>query len=311
LIALGHHVRACGLDIAQTDHTWSGVEIALWDLLGKHHEQPVYRLLGYSQAFPKTPYASQLFGDTAEQTYGKACEARKAGFRAVKFGWGPYGRADVEADTRHVVAAREGLGPDALLLIDAGTIWRDDVVAAAARLEALESQHVTWLEEPFVGEALDAYRDLAKRCRSVRLAGGEGASNYYAARHLIDYGHIGFVQIDTGRIGGIAPAKAVADYAASRGVTYVNHTFTTQLALAASLAPYAGTASAELCEYPVEPSTLARELTNVALPVVDNQVHLPDAPGLGVEVSEEAIRRYLVDVEIKVAGQIRYRTPSV
>jgi L-alanine-DL-glutamate epimerase-like enolase superfamily enzyme len=132
------------------------------------------------------------------------------------------------------------------------------------------------------------------------------------AQHLIDHAHLGFVQIDTGRIGGISTAHEVAQYAAARGVTYVNHTFTTHLALSASLQPFAGLAEAELCEYPVEASPLARDLTLETLPVgADGLVRVPDAPGLGVRVNLDTVRRYLVDTEIKVAGRVLYRTPGV
>ena len=110
ILKLGDEVRSRGLDIAQTDHTWSGVEIALWDLLGKKRDAPVYELLGYQHAYPKTPYASQLFGSDAEETFRKARVSREQGFRAVKFGWAGYGQSNVEADREHVEAAREGLG---------------------------------------------------------------------------------------------------------------------------------------------------------------------------------------------------------
>jgi L-alanine-DL-glutamate epimerase-like enolase superfamily enzyme len=311
IISLGHHVRADGLDIAQTHHTWSGVEIALWDLLGKQRQVPVYQLLGFEQAFPKVPYASQLFGAVPQETFAKAQRARRDGFHAVKFGWGPYGRSSVQADREQVEAARAGLGDDATLLVDAGTVWRDDVEQAAQRLAALEANNVVWLEEPFVGEATYAYESLARRCRRLRLAGGEGAATFHAARHLIDHGRLGFVQIDAGRIGGIGPAKAVADYATARGVTFVNHTFTTYLALAASLAPFAGIESASLCEYPVEPSPLAAELTTDKLLPQSGRISLPERPGLGVEPSLETMARYLIDVQIKVGGQTLYQTPDV
>jgi len=71
-------------------------------------------------------------------------------------------------------------------------------------------------------------------------AGGEAAHNDHMARHLINCAGVGFIQIDTGRIGGIGPAKQFADYAVARGVMFVNHTFTSHLALSASLQPYAG-----------------------------------------------------------------------
>jgi L-alanine-DL-glutamate epimerase-like enolase superfamily enzyme len=312
ILRINQSARALGLDIAQTDHTLSGVDIALWDLLGNARQQPVHKLLGYPRAYPKTPYASQLFGDTPQQTLEKANQSRADGFRAVKFGWGPYGRGSVETDRDHVMAAREGLGGDATLLIDAGTVWYDDVERASLRLAALEDARATWLEEPFVGGALEAYRSLAAQCRTVKLAGGEGAHNFFEARHLIDHGRVAFIQIDAGRIGGITSAKQVADYACARGVTYVNHTFTTHLALSASLQPFAGLADHVICEYPVEATELARTLTRTTLERnAEGQVELPDAPGLGIEPDLRTIKRYLVDVKIVVAGRTLYQTPSV
>jgi L-alanine-DL-glutamate epimerase-like enolase superfamily enzyme len=298
------------MDLLQAPHTWSGVEIALWDLLGKAREEPVWRLLGYRECFPKLPYASQLFGETPEQTYELAAAARKQDFRAVKFGWGPIGRGDLETDVAHFSAAREGLGKDALLMVDVGQIFGDNVEAAAARLPTLEQIGAVWLEEPFHTSALDAYASLARKGH-VKLAGGEGAHNFYMAQHLIDYGRVGFIQIDCGRIGGIGPAKRVADYAASKFVTFVNHTFTSHLALSASLQPYAGRRADEICEYPFAPKLLARELTaNHLERGHDGYVAVPDAPGLGIEVNTEAAKRYLIDAEIKVNGKILFATSN-
>ena len=300
------------MDLLQAPHTWSGVEMALWDLLGKMRGEPVWRLLGYKRAERKLPYASQLFGDTPQDTLERGRAARAQGFAAVKFGWGPIGRADAAQDAAHFAAAREGMGPDAVLLVDVGQIWGEDVEAAAARLPALEAARALWVEEPFHTSALSAYAALSRRSGTVKVAGGEGAHNAAMAKHLIDYGEVGFIQIDTGRIGGIGPAKAVADYAATRGVTYVNHTFTSHLALSASLQPYAGLAAHRLCEYPFAPKPLSLDF--VATPVrpdASGEVAAPDAPGLGIEVSAEGMRKYLVDVEIRVGGALLYRTPSV
>jgi L-alanine-DL-glutamate epimerase-like enolase superfamily enzyme len=104
------------------------------------------------------------------------------------------------ADAAHVYAAREGLGADGILLIDAGTVWIDDVAKAHARLTALQDCHVTWLEEPFVSGALKSYAALSRLAAPVKLAGGEGCHTFYMARHMIDYAGLGYVQIDTGRI---------------------------------------------------------------------------------------------------------------
>ena len=140
------------------------------------------------------------------------------------------------------MAAREGIGPDGILLIDAGTVWGDDVDARrrSASQALMKDCHATWLEEPFVSDAFEPHPALARRCAPVKLAGGEGSHNSYMAQHMIDHARVGFIQIDAGRIGGITVGQAVADYARGKGVTYVNHTFTSHLALSASLQPFAG-----------------------------------------------------------------------
>jgi len=300
------------MDLLQAAHTFSGVEMAMWDLLGRARGEPVWRLLGYTASCGKVPYASQLFGDTPQETLELGRRARAAGFRAVKYGWGPIGRGTPAEDADHLAAARQGIGQDGILLVDVGQIFGEDVDRALARLPALESAGATWLEEPFHASALEAYGQLAARSPKVKLAGGEGAHNVFMARHLIDYGKVGYIQIDCGRIGGIGPAKIIADYAAARGVTYVNHTFTSHLALSASLQPYAGLDGDRICEYPVSPKSLAVDITSNHLkPDANGEVRAPDGPGLGMTVSADALRRYKVDVEIRVGGKVLYETPKV
>lgn len=305
-------VRSNSFDLLQADHTLSGIDIALWDLLGRRLGEPVYRLLGFDTAHPKVAYASQLFGDDPQATFRTARSLAGKGFQAAKFGWGPYGHGDVQTDAEHVRAASEGIGPGAILLVDAGTVWGDDVAAAAARLPALEAAGTVWLEEPFESGALAAYHALSQRSPRVRLAGGEGCHNVHQARNMIDHAGLGFVQIDTGRIGGISAAHKVALYARDRGVQFVNHTFTTSLALSASVQPYAGLSDHVYCEFPFAPSALARELT--ALPIVPDSlglIRLPDGPGLGIVPDPAAILRYQVDYELRVAGRVLAASPSL
>jgi L-alanine-DL-glutamate epimerase-like enolase superfamily enzyme len=131
------------------------------------------------------------------------------------------------------------------------------------------------------------------------------------AEHLIDFGGVGFVQIDCGRIGGLGPATDVARYAAERGVTYINHTFTSNLALSASLQPYAGLEDHRICEYPTGLTQLALDLTRTRIaPDADGLIHLPDAPGLGVEINPEALEKYRVEVEIRVNGRAVFPPPA-
>jgi L-alanine-DL-glutamate epimerase-like enolase superfamily enzyme len=129
---------------------------------------------------------------------------------------------------------------------------------------------------------------------------------------MIDYAGIGYVQIDAGRIGGLSVAKRVADYAHARGVTYVNHTFTSHLQLSASLQPFAGLEHDVIAEYPVEPKRLAIDLTTNHIELDgDGFIHVPDAPGLGMTVNVAGLKDYLVDAEIRVNGRVLYRTPSL
>ncbi len=297
-------VRTQSFDLLQADHTLSGVDIALWDLLGKKLGEPVWKLLGYERAFPKVPYASQLFGSDPQETLRAGQKVARAGFRAGKFGWGPYGHGSPVIDAEHVRAAREGLGPDILLLVDAGTVWGDDVDAAAERLPALAQCGATWLEEPFVSGALGAYQQLANRSGAVKLAGGEGCHTLHQALNMIDYAGLGYVQIDAGRIGGITTATQVAKFAHGRSVQFVNHTFTTHLALSASLQAYAGVEGDTLCEYPFEPSALACDFTDTKLaPDAAGKIRVPESAGLGIEPDLTALGKYLVEVEIKIGGQ--------
>ncbi|MDP1731445.1 MAG: mandelate racemase/muconate lactonizing enzyme family protein [Devosia sp.] len=299
------------MDLLQAAHTWSGIEMAMWDLLGKARGVPAWKLLGYERSYPKVPYASVLFGETADVTLARAKAIRDDGFRAAKFGWAPFG-SSLEGDIAQLDAVREGLGPDGLLLIDAGQIFGEDVDAAALRLDAMERNRVTFFEEPFHGSAYLAYGGLGQRAKTVRTAGGESAHNRHMAEHLIDFGKVGYIQIDCGRIGGLGPAKQVADYAVKRGVTYINHTFTSNLALSASLQPFAGLRDHAICEYPTTLRQLAVDLTTSHLVRDANgEIGAPDAPGLGIEINPAALELYKVDVEIIVNGKSIFRSKAI
>jgi L-alanine-DL-glutamate epimerase-like enolase superfamily enzyme len=309
---IGALVRSYSLDLLQAPHTFSGIDIAMWDLLGKRIGKPVYQLLGYPAAYLKTPYASMLFGDDPAQTLRKGRHVRKQGFLAAKFGWGLFGTGTAKMDEDQLRAAREGLGEDGVLLVDAGTVWVDDVSAALERARALRDCRVGWLEEPFVSGALHTYRELATSSQGIRLAAGEGCHDYYTAKNMIDGAGLSFIQIDTGRVGGITTAKRIVEYAQARHVVYVNHTFTSHLALSASLQPYAGIQEYHLCEYPVEPQPLAMELTKEhLLPDANGHIQIPNEPGLGVEPNLNALQKYLVKVSILINDKTAYQTPSL
>ena len=309
---IGNSVRANSMDLLQADHTLSGIDIALWDLLGRRLSEPVWKLLGYEKCFGKMPYASVLFGDTANETFLKAQTIAGQGFRAAKFGWGKFGLTSVDDDQDQLNAARQGLGKDGILLVDAGTVWNTDVDAARSRLKGLKEVRATWLEEPFVSGALSEYHALSMDSAPVGVAGGEGCHNFHMAKQMIDLAGLKYIQIDAGRIGGITIAKDVADYAARKGVTYVNHTFTSNLALSASLQSYAGLESHLICEFPTELKLLAMAMTkNHIVPDENGMLNVPDSPGLGIEPDLKGIAPYLVEAEIRVRGKQIYTTPPL
>jgi len=298
--------------LLQSDLLISGIEIAMWDCLGRAKSEPIWRLLGYEKSYPKLPYASVLFGDTAQETKQKALAMKQAGFKAVKFGWGPFGTTTVQADAEHIFAARDGIGDDGYLMIDAGTVFKEDVEAAAARLPALHEANVYWYEEPFDGYAISSYAQLSARTPKVALAGGEGAHNAYQGKQLIDDGKVGFIQIDAGYVGGISNAYQIAQYANKKGVKYVNHTFTSQSALSSSLQSFAGLAESDISEYPMEPKLLCQELTTNRIELDKNgMISAPDKPGTGMDINLDAVKKYLVQTQIQVGGKTLYRTPSV
>jgi L-alanine-DL-glutamate epimerase-like enolase superfamily enzyme len=298
--------------LLQSDLLISGIEIAMWDCLGRAKSEPIWRLLGYEKSYPKLPYASVLFGDTAQETKQKALAMKQAGFKAVKFGWGPFGTTTVQADAEHIFAARDGIGDDGYLMIDAGTVFKEDVEAAAARLPALHEANVYWYEEPFDGYAISSYAQLSARTPEVALAGGEGAHNAYQGKQLIDDGKVGFIQIDAGYVGGISNAYQIAQYANKKGVKYVNHTFTSQSALSSSLQSFAGLAESDISEYPMEPKLLCQELTTNRIELDKNgMISAPDKPGTGMDINLDAVKKYLVQTQIQVGGKTLYTTPSV
>jgi L-alanine-DL-glutamate epimerase-like enolase superfamily enzyme len=308
------HAKALrnGSDIQQIDHAYSGADIALWDVVGKSLGQPVYRLLGGKKAFPKKPYASVLFGDTPEETLKVAQGIQSQGFLAAKFGWGPLGKKDAEWDVALVRAAREGLGPKAELMVDAGWAWGRDVDAVMDRARRFSSYRVTWLEEPLFPDAISEYGELARRSPAVPIAAGENAATLRAAENYIEQGGLSFVQIDAGRIGGITIARKVVERAAAKGITYVNHTFKSRLSVASALHAFADVEGFRYLEYPNGGSSLAETL---AAGTCDRDaqglVSLTEAPGLGVKMNLDCVRKYAAPVRIDVSGKTLFSSVDV
>jgi L-alanine-DL-glutamate epimerase-like enolase superfamily enzyme len=268
----------------------SGVEIALWDLFGQATGRPVYQLLGGGFRKRFRAYASILFGDTPAETEGRARCLAAQGYRAVKFGWGPLGQSEA-GDLAQVRAARQGLGPDVELMVDAGLCW--DTATALRRARQFETFGLTWLEEPLHPDNLAGYGRLSA-ASPVRIAAGEEVCDVGEFVRLMDEGGIDVAQVDVTRVGGLARAKRIGWAAAERQRLCVNHSYKTGVNIAASLHFVASLPNTHYFEYCVEQNPLRQTLTRQRFPVVDGDISVPEGPGLGVELDEEVVARYRV-----------------
>jgi L-alanine-DL-glutamate epimerase-like enolase superfamily enzyme len=266
----------------------SGIEIALWDIVGKATGRPVCQLLGGAFRKRFRAYASILFGDTPAETerIGKGLSDR--GFRAVKFGWGPMGESE-ESDMAHVRAAREGVGPDVELMIDAGLCW--DTATAIRRARQFEPFRLTWLEEPLHPDNVKGYARLSAQS-PIRIAAGEEVCDIKEFQHLMDTGGIDVVQVDVTRVGGLARSKRIGWDSVERHRLCVNHSYKTGVNIAASLHFVAALPNTRYFEYCVEPGALRQTLTKQRFPVLDGDIAVPEEPGLGVELDEAVVAKY-------------------
>ncbi len=268
----------------------SGIEIALWDVVGKATGRPVYQLLGGGFRKSFRAYASILFGDTPDETRRIGTALARQGFRAVKFGWGPMGQGEA-SDIAHVRAAREGIGPDLELMVDAGLCW--DTATAIRRAQQFEPFNLTWLEEPLHPDNLAGYARLSARA-PMRIAAGEEICDVKEFQTMMDTGGIDVAQVDVTRVGGLARSKRIGWDSVERHRLCVNHSYKTGVNIAASLHFVAALPNTHYFEYCVEQGALRQTLTRQRFPVVDGEVRVPEEPGLGIELDEEVVARYRV-----------------
>ncbi|HAB14503.1 MAG TPA: mandelate racemase/muconate lactonizing enzyme family protein, partial [Planctomycetaceae bacterium] len=254
----------------------AAVDMALWDLAGKHYNAPIHQLLGGKQHDEIRAYASILFGADGNETAEIGRRWVEAGYTAVKFGWEPMGTSEaVDIDLAH--GAREGLGDDAALLIDAGCVW--DARTALRRAEAFAEFDVEWLEEPLHQADVDGYAWLRDRS-PVPIAAGEGECGRESFRPLIDRHALDVYQVDLSR-NGFTDAAYVRDRVEEIGARLCNHCYTSPITVAASAHWLSTCRDAFLIEDCVEDEPLRNELTLERVQAVDGMISVPDGPGLG------------------------------
>jgi L-alanine-DL-glutamate epimerase-like enolase superfamily enzyme len=272
-----------------TRHAMSGVDMALWDLRGQAAGKPVRRLLRPNAADHIPCYASVLWPERPEQVRESAAGFLAQGYRAVKYGWGPMGK-DAALDEELVAAARQALGPQVALMVDAGRAW--DADTALGRAEAFARYSIAWLEEPLHPYDFAGHGRLCA-ASPVPIAGGEFLTLNEEYERLLGEGRIQVVQPDLGRVGGISWGQRLATLANQHRCRPVPHAYGTGVLLAAS-AQWAAALEEPLTEYTRAPSPLARDLARHTTRFEEGMLKLSDAPGLGVELDESVVAKYQV-----------------
>jgi L-rhamnonate dehydratase len=268
----------------------SGIDIALWDIAGKAYGQPVYKLLGGGFRKQLRAYASILFGDRPEETYTIGRRFIDQGFTAVKFGWGPLGQSET-SDIAHIAAARRGVGDDAEFMIDAGLAY--DTATAIRRAHQFAEYRPYWFEEALHPDDYEGYTRLAANS-PIRIAAGEQDVTLEGFQRLLDCG-LDVIQPDVARVGGLTNMRRIGRLAAERHRLCVNHSYKTGVSVAASLHALAALPNSYWLEYCVEESPLRQLLTKQRFPLQDDgMVAVPEEPGLGVDLDEEILQKYLV-----------------
>ncbi len=278
-------------------HAISGIDIALWDILGKATGMSVGRLLGGVYRNRVQPYCSLLM-EEPKAMYDVIASFRAKGFTAFKIGWGPFGRGlDTKLDEAIVRAAREAAGEKSRLFVDAGAsdaLWPLGFKWAKRTAEMLKDYDVGWFEEPVKPDAIEEYAEL-RRCSPVPIAGCEVLTRRQAFIPWLTRGAVDIVQPDVTKVGGISEQRRIAWMAYDFGVKYVGHGWNTALGVAADLQMAAAFPDVDLVEFIGGSAYVDGILAEPFVLDRDGWLSIPDRPGLGIEIDRAKLGRYTPD----------------
>jgi L-rhamnonate dehydratase len=273
-------------------HVMSGIDMAIWDIKGKATGKPVHKLLGGSYVDKVRPYASALMPDTKDEVKRMTEKYSSMGYTAIKYGWGPLGY-NVNLDLRLIEIARKTAGDGMEIMIDIGKRYKLKQAMYVAK--ALEQMNIYWLEEPLPAEDFEGYRRLTEST-TMRIATGEEESGRLAFSRLINESRVDVIQPDISRCGGLTEAKKIATLAADNNITLVPHAFKTGILVAASIQLIAALPDVPFLEFSVTESAIRKELLVKPFVQKDGFVAVPTAPGLGIELNPDIIKKYGVTV---------------
>lgn len=276
-------------------HAISGIDIALWDILGKVTGLSVGQLLGGRYRSRVQPYCSILMDEPAVMADELTMFRERDGFRAYKIGWGPFGRRDSFASDEAIIrAAREAVGADAKLFVDAGgsdAHWNQNLKWAMRTAEMLADYDVAWFEEALRPDAMEDFIAL-RRASPVPIAGGEVLTRRQAFLPWLSGRALDIVQPDVTKVGGISEQRRIAWMADDFGVTYVGHGWNTALGVAADLQMAAAFPKVDYVEFIGGSAYVDGILAEPFRLDAEGFLEIPDRPGLGVTLDIDRIAAY-------------------
>ena len=268
----------------------SGIDIALWDILGKSLGSPVWRLLGGKRSERMPAYASGGWADVDHIGDQLLSYVHRGGFRAVKMRVGIIDGSPKMSASR-VLAARRALGPDIQLACDAhGTF----TVAEAKRFcRLVEDADLLWFEEPVTA---DDKRGLAevRRSTAIPIATGESEFNRFDYRELAELQAADIFQPDLAICGGITEAMRIGAIASAWNLRLAPHLWTGALAFSAGVHVAAASPAGWILEYSLGANPMLHELVEESFEIQDGSIEISDRPGLGVTVKESFVERYAI-----------------
>ncbi len=274
-------------------HTISGIDIALWDLLGKATGQSVGRLLGGRYRERVQPYASLLMQEPSKMR-DSLLSVKAQGFRAFKIGWGPFGRESNSMDEAIVKAAREAIGPESYLMVDAGgsdAYWTNGYKWALRAARMLADYDVYWFEEPLQPDAIEDFV-LLREHSPIAIAGGEVLTRRQSFQPWLQARAFDIVQPDVTKVGGISEERRIAWMAQDYGIRFIPHGWNTAVGLAADLQLASAFSGTHFVEY-LTGSPFIDEIT-IGGWTLDSEgmLSIPNQPGLGLELDPDVIAKY-------------------
>lgn len=274
----------------------SGVEMALWDILGKHLGVPVYQLLGGKVHEKVRIYVNGWFAGAKEpeEFAASAKEAVKRGVTAMK--WDPFGQsylnishADLDKALRCIAEVRSAVGPEIDLLIEGH--GRFNVPTAITIAKEIEPFNPMFFEEPVPPDNLDALCAVAAKS-PVALSAGERLYTRQEHLRLLKSGAVSYIQPDISHAGGIMECKKIAAIAETCYIPFAPHNPSGPIANAATLQLAASCPNFEILEIMYSDVDYRKLITNEDLTYENGYIHIPDKPGLGIEINEEECARH-------------------